>query len=315
MSAVASWAGTAESGSLGALHAIRWAYRCFGRSLCIVLLTPIAAYFVLRDSQARRASRQYLRRLNAWLGGGGGFEREPALFDSLLHFREFAINIFDRLCVFVGGADRIEIRDVGSEHLFHLAQQRRGAILLGAHVGSFDMLRVLSERQKLTVNVLMFTRHAARITAFFERMHPGARLRVIELDPGSNRAAFEIKACIDRGEFVGILGDRVGPDGRDRVASVRFLGRPASFPLGPFLLAGLLGCPILLSLCVRTGDARYETVVKVLSSGEVVPRDEREKRARELLEIYVRNLEEACRRAPRQWFNFYDFWGARGELG
>ena len=315
MSTGASWATTAERGSAGALRAMAWLYRRFGRALGITLLSPIAAYFLLRDGKSRRASLQYLRRLYAWPQGRLAFEREPGLRESLCHIREFAINIFDRICVWTGETDRIQIRDEGSEHLFRLAQERRGAILLGAHLGSFDMLRVLSDRQKFKVNVLMFSRHVAQVTSFFERLHPEGRLRVIQMDPGSIRSVFEVKACIDRGEFVGILGDRIGPGDYGRVATASFLGRPARFPLGPFLLAGLLGCPVLLSLCLRTGDARYETVVKPLTLGEVVPRAEREKRAQELLEAYARSLEEACSRAPYQWLNFYDFWGAHREAG
>ena len=53
------------------------------------------------------------------------------------------------------------------------------------------------------------------------------------------------------------MDSRGGPNEQGRVATASFLGRPARFPLGPFLLAGLRGCPIVLSLCVRTGEARY----------------------------------------------------------
>jgi predicted LPLAT superfamily acyltransferase len=315
MSSGAAWATAAERGSVGALRAMAWLYRRFGRAFGIALMTPIAAYFLLRDGKARRASLEYLRRLYAWPEGRRAFAREPGWLESLRHFREFAIHIFDRLCVWTGGADQIAIQDDGSEHLFRLAKERRGAILLGAHLGSFDMLRGLSERQNLKVNVVMFSRHVAKITSFFERLHPGARLRVIQVEPGSVRSIFEIKACIDRGEFVGILGDRVGPGEVGRVATASFLGRPARFPLGPFLLAGVLGCPVLLTLCLRTGDARYRTVVTPFTQGRFAPRAEREKCARELLETYARSLEEACLRAPRQWFNFYEFWDASREVG
>ena len=165
MSSGATWATTVERGSVGALRAMAWLYRRFGRSVSVMVLTPIAAYFMLRDGTARRASRQYLRRLHAWPEGRPAFEREPGLVETFRHLREFAISIFDRLCVWTGEMDRVEIRDEGSEHLFRLARERRGAILLGAHIGSFDMLRVLSERQKLKVNALMFARHVAQLTS------------------------------------------------------------------------------------------------------------------------------------------------------
>jgi predicted LPLAT superfamily acyltransferase len=305
----ATWTRRAERGSLGALHLMRWLYRHLGRSLLFwFFLTPAAAYFLLTDRKARRGSLEYLRRLSVWPEARALFPHPPGWREGLRHLREFAISLVDRLCAWPQEADRIEFRDPGSEHLYRLAGQRRGALLLGAHLGSFDMLRLLSERQRFKVNVLMYSRHVARSTAFLESMQPGARLRVIAMDPSSIRAVFEIKACIERGEFVGILCDRLGPREHERVATASFLGSPAPFPLGPFLLAGLLGCPVLLSLCLRTGDARYETVVEVLSQGERVPRGEREKRARELLASYVRSLEQACCRAPLQWFNLYDFW-------
>jgi predicted LPLAT superfamily acyltransferase len=170
------------------------------------------------------------------------------------------------------------------------------------------MLWFLSQRYQLVVNVVVFQRNAERINAFFESLAPGGRIRVIDLDPASVRAAFQIRACLERGEFVVILADRAAPGKTARTAEATFLGRTARFPLGPFLLAGTLGCPVLLALCVRVGTARYRTLLRPLGDARRVPRREQEKQARELLAAYVAQLEAQCLRHPLQWFNFYEFW-------
>ena len=108
------------------------------------------------------------------------------------------------------------------------------------------MLRQLSAETGITLNVLMFTRHAERINTFFERLQAGRKLRLIQVEPGSLSAAFDMRAAIARGEFVGILGDRIWPSEQHRTVTLPFLGRPARFPLGPYLLQGVLGCPMLL---------------------------------------------------------------------
>jgi len=287
---------------------MRWFYRTFGRRATLALLYPVAAYFFAKDRALRAASRLYLERVWALPEGRAALGSPPGARAVFHHVLEFAINILDRMVIWGGEHEQIEIEHKGSEHLFRLWRRRRGGILLGAHLGSFDMLRLISEQAGVVVNVVMFTRHAAQINAFFEKLAPGSRVRVIQLDPGSVRTVFEIKACVDRGEFVGILGDRVWQGERSAVAS--FLGRPARFPLGPFLLPGLLDCPMLLALCLRTGPSSYEALALPFAEGGPVPRPERAKRAQELVESYARLLEEYCLRMPYQWFNFFDFWAA-----
>jgi predicted LPLAT superfamily acyltransferase len=170
------------------------------------------------------------------------------------------------------------------------------------------MLRVISAKSGLVLNVLMFTRHAVRINAFFEKLQAGRNLRLIRFEPGSLDAAFEMRAAIERGEFVGILGDRVWESELERTARVSFLGREASFPLGPFLLQGVLGCPMLHTICVRTGPGRYTATTKPFAPAGVVPRAERAKHAEQLAHQYAAALEEGCLKTPYQWFNFFDFW-------
>jgi predicted LPLAT superfamily acyltransferase len=131
---------------------------------------------------------------------------------------------------------------------------------------------------------------------------------MIDLDPNSVSAAFQVKSCIERGEFVALLADRAAPGRTVRTGDATLLGDPARFPLGPFLLACVLECPVLFALCVCTGPSRYETLLRPIGEPMHVPRAEREKRASELLARYVALLEATCTRLPFQWFNFYDFW-------
>ena len=302
------WASITEIGSAWALRCGARLHRIVGRKAGLLLIWPAVFYYYLRDGRARRASRRYLERLRAAQDGRRVLQTEPGPRSALHHMYEFALHLYDRFLVWSGALDRMEVQHTGSGDIFDLVREGRGALLLGAHFGSIDMLWFLSRRHRLVVNVVVFFGNARRINSFLESLNPEAKVRVIDIDPGSVRAAFEIRACIQRGEIVVVLADRMAPGKTARVAETNFLGHPAQFPLAPFQLAGMLGCPVQLALCVRRGDARYETVLCPLAGPERVPRGERDKRAREILEKYVALLESYCLELPLQWFNFYDFW-------
>ena len=304
-----AWQQLAEVGSLGALRAMNWWYRVGGRRASAVLLAPIAAYFTLRHGRVRDASRSYLEALAAHPGGAAALGGAPGARHVYRHVHEFALQLFDRMVSWGDSFDRMALEKEGSRALLDLARTGSGGILVGAHLGSFDLLRLVAAQHDVRVTVLMYTAHADRINAFVARLDPRSRLRVLPIDPSSANTALAVRHCVERGEFVGILGDRLPPGGAGaRSAVVPFLGRPAGFPTTAFDLATLLGCPLLLALCVRLGEARYQSIAEVLYEGGRLSRGAREARARALLERYVGRLEAWCVRAPYQWFNFYEFW-------
>lgn len=292
---------------------IRWFYRRFGRRASVALLTPIVAYFFVTGPAVRRASMDYLRTLWATPRGRAALGEPPTWSHVFRHLHEFAESILDRMIVWSGDVERICVDHQGSEQLVELARQGRGAILLGSHLGSYDMLRLLSTQTGVVVNVLMFTRHTARINTFFEQLQPGLQMRLIQFEPGSIRTAFDMKAAIERGEFVGMMGDRVWESEADRSVVVPFLGRHARFPLGPFLLHAVLGCPLFLSVCVRTGPGRYAASAQLFAPDGPVPRRDRAKHAEELARRYAAALEDWCVQAPYQWFNFFEFFCDEAE--
>ncbi len=298
----------AECGSLAWLFILRAFYRSFGRRASVALLGPIVAYFFVTGRTSRPASLDYLRTLWATPRGRAALGEPPTLRLVFRHLHAFAENLLDRMIMWSGDDASFEMEVHGREHLAALVREGRGGILLSSHIGSFDMLRALSAQDGIVLNVLMFTRHAARINSFFERLQAGRNLRLIRFEPGTLDAAFEMRAAIQRGEFVGILGDRVWPSEHERTVSVSFLGREALFPLGPFLLQGVLGCAMLYTSCIRTGPARYRATTQVFAPAGVVPRAEREKHAEQQAQKYAAILEDGCVEAPYQWFNVYEFW-------
>jgi predicted LPLAT superfamily acyltransferase len=302
------WAQIAEIGTMRGLRFGAWFHRTFGPGPSRVALTLTAAYYAWRNAAARRGAERYHRRLATLPEGRAALGREPGFGLVVRHFAEFAFTLYDRMRVWGGDLDTIALEHDGSGEIFELAEQGRGALLLGAHLGSLDMLGFIARRHDLVVNVVAWFENAERINAFLESQGP-ERLNMIHLDPASVRAAFEVRACIARGEIVVILADRFAPGAEGgRTARVSFLGEPARFPLGPFLMASALGCPVYLALCLRTGPDRYTTRMRPVAPARRVPRTERDKHAREMLARYVGLLEHTCLEHPLQWFNFYDFW-------
>ena len=304
------WASASERGSRFSLRFVVWLVRYAAGAPLRPLLAPIAAYYTLFAARARRASQAYLVRIDRAHGGSGA---RPGLRESYRHFYSFAEVILDRLVLWSGAYDRFDVVLHGREKMEGYVASGRGAFMVGAHLGSFDMLRFVAREAGVSVNVLMFAANAERINEAFEALDPDCDVRVIEIDPTSPRTAFEIRRCVDRGEFVAVLADRCLPGGRHRIARANFLGEPAEFPEGPFLLSLVMQLPLVMTIALKTGRNRYEVFFEEIADGERVPAEHRVKAVQERVETFASRLEHYCIRAPLQWFNFYDFWADTGH--
>ncbi len=308
MTGSASWHRVRERGSLLGMRFVVWLYRCLGRRACSLVILPIVGYFYITGGESRRASRLYLERLHRWSGGRLPRRHPPGWWDGFLHYREFGLNILDRVGFWLGDARSVDLVVHGREHLTRLREAGRGAVLVSAHLGSFDALRLLAERAGVVVNVVMYLEHARMINAVFKQLRPGVHLRTITPRTGSVTWLLDARARVAEGEMLGILGDRVGPYETRRISWVPFLGVPARFSQAPFLLAARLGCPILLVLGLRRDRRTYEIFVEPLGDRPLVTGEGP-------VRAFVGRLEAFCARAPYQWFNFYDLWAEAPNAG
>jgi predicted LPLAT superfamily acyltransferase len=299
------WASASERGSHFVLRVLVWLILRTGGAPLRVLLAPIATYYTLFAVSARRASQKYLARIDR---ASGGATRKPGLLEAYRHFYSFAEGILDRLSLWSGDYEKFEVILHGREKMERLIESGRGAFMVGAHLGNFDMLRLVAREKNIPVNVLMLATNAERINEAFEALDPECNIRVIDMGTTSVGTAVEIRNCVNRGEFVAVLADRTVPEARNRIARASFLGELAAFPEGPFLLPMVMRLPLLLCIALKTGPNRYEVFMEEIADGQPVPASERAKAIQERVETYAARLEHFCLREPLQWFNFYDFW-------
>lgn len=307
----AHWSDIQERGTVLGMRLLFVTYRVFGRWLFAAFLYPVIGYFYLTDARARQVSRSYLDRV-ARRREKLGLPRAGRL-SSFRHLLAFGHAVLDKGAMWAGSfpVERIEFADPSAFARFR--SENRGSMFIGSHLGNLEVLRAFGESvQGMTVNALVFTRHSARFNRMLEAISPAAARNMMQVDSLGPESVAVLEDRLDRGEHVAIVADRTSTRHRERSVYVDFLGEPAPFPEGPFVLAHLLECPVYLLFCVKEHDM-YRIYLEPFAHPLKLPRKEREAALRDAVQRYVGRLEHHCLHAPLQWFNFFDFWNQAGE--
>lgn len=298
-----AWQARPEGGGRFAIWLIRGIALHLGRPVARVLLYPIALYFLLARGPERRASRTFLSRV---LG------RRARWRDVARHIHCFAATILDRVFLLTGRDAALDVRVQGLAAVAALLDRGQGMLLLGAHFGSFEALRVLArERPGLELRVLLHRRQNQALTALLDALDPAMAGTVLDAGQPAPELVLDIAAALGRGALVGMLADRSRPG--EAVCRHRFLGLPAPFPLAPMRIAAATGVPVVAGFGLYRGGRRYDLVFEVLADHGAVPRADREAHVQAMQQAYVGLLERHVRASPWNWFNFYDFWQGDGH--
>ena len=292
----ARWAELPERGAPIPLRITGWIAVRIGRPIARLLLYPITLYFVLTGRTARRASQEYLTRLQG---------HRAKWWQVFGHFHCFAATILDRVYLLKGQFDRFDVTVHQKEVLDSQIETGNGCILLGSHLGSFEVLRTIGVTKKaFPLKVLMDISHNEKLTMFMDALNPEIASTVIV--PDHPDTLLRVKESVDAGYLIGILGDRPTSDGK--TAQCSFLGAPTSFPAGPIMLAAMMHCPTILFFGIYQGGNRYEIFFEKFADHIVLNRERRSEEIQQWIQRYVERLEHYARLAPDNWFNFYPFW-------
>ncbi|HTE14523.1 MAG TPA: acyl-CoA synthetase, partial [Burkholderiales bacterium] len=113
------------------LRLMTWISLRLGRRAGRGALHVITSYFLLCAPASRRASRDYLRR---------ALDHTPRWRDLYRHFFTFAATIHDRIYLINRRFDLFDIEVHGEDTLRLMLANGKGLFLIGAHLGSFEVL-------------------------------------------------------------------------------------------------------------------------------------------------------------------------------
>ncbi|HYN78148.1 MAG TPA: acyl-CoA synthetase, partial [Lamprocystis sp. (in: g-proteobacteria)] len=299
----AEWAQRPERSNMAMLRVMSWVSLHLGRRVARVLLYGISLYFLLFATAARHASRAYLTRA---LG------RTPRLRELFRHFHTFASCTHDRVFLLNDRFDLFDIQVHGAAAFEAVLAAGRGALLIGAHLGSFEVVSAVGRhRLGLPVVMVMYEDNARKINAALAAIKPATVPDIIAL--GQLDSMLQVRARLNEGMVLGVLGDRTLDD--DPTVPVQFLGATAAFPVGPMRLAALLECPVFFMAGIYLGGNRYAIHFEPLADFTGIERKGRDAAIREAVAAYAAGLARHCRETPFNWSNFYDFWRTPADGG
>jgi predicted LPLAT superfamily acyltransferase len=299
------WAQMEERGVIWGMRLLLRVYLLFGRTVLQVFLYPVVIYYWLINRPARDASRAYLDRLAMF---APELKLHGSLYWSYRHFISFANAIIDKLAAWSGALTQSEVIEHGREELLAELKKGRGVLLLGAHLGNLEVCRIIADFDKtIHINVLVHTKHAQKFNKLLQQSNENSQLNIIQVTEITAATAQLLYDKIEAGELVIMAADRTPVSNRQRVSKASFLGAEAWFPQGPFILAGLLLCPVYTLFCLKQ-QGKFVIHFEPFSASIKFQKNTRELEMQSIIQRYAQRLQDYCLNEPLQWFNFYDFW-------
>jgi predicted LPLAT superfamily acyltransferase len=291
------WSGTGQlrGGRFGIWFSITLIRLC-GVRVSYALMIPAAIYFSFASPDVA-ATMDYHRRI---FGNQSRLKRRWLVFK---HFFSFGRALIDRTAILAGNRRNFNFQFDGEKNLRDALAEKRGVLLLTAHVGNWEAAGQLLTRIDVPITVTGFDRETPEIRAELNRASK-QNFRLLPLT-GSPMDVIPLVAALRRGEVVAMLGDRAYGSPSARIS---FLGGIASFPIGAYVIAAIAGAPLMHVFSLREPAGRYRFFGFPPQHPKMPPHNERNAYLQNCSANFARDLESVLKRDPLQWYNFFPFW-------
>lgn len=293
-----SWKGKTRGGILGYKIFVA-TLKFFGLGVAYFILRFVAFYFYLFAPQSFKHSfRFYNQRL--------GLSSFSSFFKVYNNYYKFGQILLDKISLMSGFKNNFTFNFDGENYLHEMSTNKTGGLLIGAHVGNWEIAGFLLKRIKAKINIVMYDEEHQKIKQLLESVYQESVVNIIPIKNDMSHI-YTISNCFKNNEIICIHGDRFTEGSKNK--EFDFLGKKALFPTGPFYLALKFNVPVTYVFAIKETNRHYHfyaTKPKVYNfTGGLKNRD---LMLHEMMQDYVSELEQMVKNNPDHWFNFYDFW-------
>lgn len=271
-----------------------------GLKLAYIALRFVALYYFLF---ARKSNKSIFFFFHDVLK----YKRFTAYLNIYKNYYIFGQTILDKVALLAGVKTKFTIDHEGGINLDKIAAMGRGGILVSAHIGNWEIAGQLLNRLGTTFNILMYENEREQLKSYLNSVEKKKNVKIIAIKEGEMGHLIELHNAFSKNELVVMHGDRfrTGAITQDAV----FLGKTATFPVGPFIMAAKFGVPISVVFAVKETATHYHFFATDPIEVKRTRTEEQTNLAvKELLTRYIAEFEKMVYRYPEQWFNYYAFW-------
>lgn len=271
-----------------------WIATTFGRRLSRLWLYPISLYYLIFSTHRKTASKKFLSRV---------LSRKINSLDVFRHYHCFASVFLDRIFILTNGGKDLAVTVHGKSVFSELKGQ--GCLLFGSHLGSFEIARAFGlSKEGFALKVLMHESQSKKTNVLLNSLNPEFAQTIIQI--GEPHSLLQVKEFVSQGHMVALLADRVFH--KEKTTPCTFLGETACLPTGPIVLASILKVPVILFFGLYKGGNRYEIYFEKFTDLVQLDALDKDRSIQEWTQRYANRLSDYCKRAPFNWFNFYNYW-------
>ncbi len=216
----------------------------------------------------------------------------------------FGQMMLDRFSLYAGRGKAFKVEVVNQNAFTQAMERPEGFVQAGSHVGNFEMGGYLMHQDKKIITSVIFGGEEAVVQMNRYKILQNNNIELIPVKEDLSHL-FAIKAALDHGNVVSMPCDRLF--GSNKSVRLPFLGAPADFPLGGFMLAAQTEVDMIAIFVMKDKKLHYTIHVCPLTVDRGLYPNNREI-AKALAAAYAVQLERIIQAYPLQWFNFYDFW-------